>query len=308
MHVPEPRAGGGALVARVLRDFGVSPGTGEPLDDARSGAGITRVRTADGHPAYLKITPAELGASALQAARRELAFYRDLASAAPVGTPELLRSHETDQDVALLLTDAGRVVPAGSWHRSWWAELGRQLGTLHGIDLPEDPLWRRPDPLMAAMSDPDAAGIEAFWAESLPGLPSMLDATADLAAQMSTLPAVFTHGDCHTGNVVLADGRLSLCDWQAAGIGRPVSDLTLLRVRATPSGAPVPPDLVASYAARRSLDPGELRCALLAEELAVLIFLWPPFAAYNSPAGVARIRSRGRHLVRRWVRAAAERR
>jgi Ser/Thr protein kinase RdoA (MazF antagonist) len=302
MHTPEPGDDGGALIASVLKDFGVSTGTSEPFNDARSGAGITRVRTADGRPAYLKTTPAELGARAVQAARRELAFYRDLAPAVPVRTPELLRSHETDRGIALLLTDMGCVVPAASWHRSWWAKLGQHLAALHSIDLPDAPLWERPDPLQAAMNAPDIGGIEAFWTPSLPGLAALLNATADLVAQLSTLPLAFTHGDCHTGNVVLAEDRLSFCDWQAAGIGRPVADLAFLSVRATPSGVVVPPDLVVTYAAHRSLDPAELRSVLIAEELAVLIFLWPPFAAHNSRAGVARIRSRARDLAQQWGR------
>lgn len=49
-----------------------------------SGAGVYGARTAEGRQVYLKATPAELGARALAAARRELNFYRQLATALPV--------------------------------------------------------------------------------------------------------------------------------------------------------------------------------------------------------------------------------
>jgi hypothetical protein len=33
------------------------------------------------------------------------------------------------------------------------------------------------------------------------------------------------------------------------------------------------------------------------EELAVLVFQWPPFAAYNDAAGISRVRRRARYLA-----------
>lgn len=94
------------------------------------------------------------------------------------------------------------------------------------------------------------------------------------------------------------------CDWQESGTGRATSDLALLSVRATPSGAHVPGAVLDEYV-RQSADAGvrhdgaELRRAVELEELAVLVFQWPPFAAYNDDAGIARVRRRARHLADR---------
>ncbi len=68
-------------------------------------------------------------------------------------------------------------------------------------------------------------------------------------------------------------------------------------MRATPSGAAVPPALTDAYLAARPCDRRTFARALVAEELAVLVFLWPPFAAFNTPAGIARVRRRARVLA-----------
>jgi hypothetical protein len=46
-------------------------------------------------------------------------------------------------------------------------------------------------------------------------------------------------------------------------------------------------------------DAVELRRDLVLEELAVLVFQWPPFSAYNNPVGIARVRERARQLAER---------
>ena len=115
------------------------------------------------------------------------------------------------------------------------------------------------------------------------------------------------HGDCHTGNVLHgADAHLVLCDWQESGTGRATSDLALLSVRATSSGTRVPAVLVEEYLRQRScaggaLDAVAFRRSLVLEELAVLVYQWPPFAAYNDEAGIARVRRRARYLSDRLV-------
>jgi hypothetical protein len=47
-------------------------------------------------------------------------------------------------------------------------------------------------------------------------------------------------------------------------------------------------------------DPAPLKRALILEELAVFVFLWPPYAAYNSRAGIERVHDRARHLAGKW--------
>jgi aminoglycoside phosphotransferase (APT) family kinase protein len=291
---------------RTLREFRVSAeGQGKQASSG-SGAEIHAVRTADGHLAYLKITPAEHGPQALEAARRELRFYRDLAAAAGVRTPALLAGNETDDGVALLLTTAGRVEEAASWSRAMWAALGEQLAILHSMPLPSGADWKRPDPLTAAMAGSDSDEITACWADSVPEVPAVLARLRQLRAHMSVLPLVFTHGDCHAGNVVFRGQQPALCDWQSAGVGRPASDLAFLSARAAPSGAAVPPDLVAAYLERRPQDRRDFALALLAQELAVFIFLWPPFLVFHTPVGIAHVHRRARVLATRWLRHATD--
>ena len=63
--------------------------------------------------------------------------------------------------------------------------------------------------------------------------------------------------------------------------------------------------MVETYLDNRPDRDGALRRALLAEHLAIFVYLWPPYAAYNSPAGNARVRERTSELAARWLTAVA---
>jgi aminoglycoside phosphotransferase (APT) family kinase protein len=288
------------VIAAALRRFGVEPDEPETRLESRSGAGIHAVRTSGGAAAYLKLTPAALGPDALAAARRELRFYRELAARAPVRTPRLLDAAEDGDGVALLLAAAGAPADVRTWTPGMWAALGRDLAALHS----GEPAWRRPDQLRAALAAPDLAAVELFWGATLPRLADLVSARTDLNRAMDALPAVFVHGDCHTGNIAVTGESLTFLDWQMSGSGRPGTDLAFLTVRATPAGVTAPPDLTAAYLRHRNVDRRTLQLALLAEELAVYLFQWPPFAAYNTPAGVERVRQRAARLTTRWFQEA----
>lgn len=260
-----------SLLARAMREFGVTvegPGT---QADAQSGAGVWAVPGA-----FLKITPAG------PAAERELHFYRAVAPIAPVRTPALLGVLADESGVALLLADAGSPRPAVSWTPSMWAELGTALALLHGLPVPPG--------APAAFPPVD----EAFWGISLPD-------PAALVAALAAVPLVLTHGDCHAANLLHGPAGLVFCDWQSAGPGRPTTDLAFPSVRATPSGVVVPPTLLDAYLSTRPLDRDVLRRALIAEELATFLCHWPAYAPVNSPAGNARVVDRVRGLTRRWL-------
>ncbi|RKN03823.1 aminoglycoside phosphotransferase family protein [Streptomyces radicis] len=300
-------------MARALEAFRVAP-VGRPgvALESRSGAGVHTVRAEGGEVAYLKVTGAEAGRGPLAAARRELRFYRELAPIVPVRTPRLLGALDADDGVALLLAAGGEARDAASWTPGMWAALGRDLAALHGTPVPEAGGWGgRPDALLAALDaadapdaadTPDAAGIGAFWAASLPRLPDLLDRRDALRARLTERqPPVLVHGDCHTDNVVHDAGSLVFCDWQETRIGRPASDLAFLQVRATPAGTTVPRALMDAYLDARPCDRDALERALVAEELAILLFLWPPFAPFNAPEAVERVRRRARALAARYL-------
>ncbi|TDC77646.1 hypothetical protein [Streptomyces hainanensis] len=92
-----------------------------------------------------------------------------------------------------------------------------------------------------------------------------------------------------------------LRDWQAVGIGRPTTDLAFPGVRATPSGVVVPRALLDAYLVGRPGDRRALTRALVAEELAVLVFQWPGYAGFNSPAGNENVRRRARAFAARHL-------
>ncbi|MFD9502579.1 phosphotransferase family protein [Streptomyces sp. NPDC060035] len=292
-----------SFIATVLRKFGVVTVDSEEHLESRSGAGIHAVRTADGQSAYLKLTPVAQGPDALAAARRELLFYQRLAPTAPVLSPKLLLSADTDDGLAMLLTATGNPLPATAWTPGMWATLGHELASLHSMPLPADTSWARPDALRQAMVYPDLPTIEAFWAPTLPLLAEIVARRTELEQRMEALPPVFVHGDCHTDNITHSGESLILLDWQVSGSGRPSSDLAFLNVRAVPAGVTAPPELLDAYLSGSPHDRRALEFASLAEELAVFVFQWPPFAAYNNPTGIDRVRQRTRDLSERWFDA-----
>jgi hypothetical protein len=289
------------MLNRVLGEFGLATQNMVRAAHSQSPAGVHRVRTATGRDAYLKTTPAELGPEAVLAARREVRFYRELASGLACRTPELLASYDAEDGIAVLLASAGRAKVPQSWSPSMWAACGGRLALLHTTPLPPGEDWHRPDPLLRAMAEPVLESITACWAQVLPELPRILSSADELVSHGSLRPAVFTHGDCHTGNIVFLGEHPAFCDWQAAVVGRAASDLAFLSVRATPLRVAVPPDLVTAYLDHANGDREELERALIAEELAVFVFQWPHFSHLNAPAAVAHVRRRVRFLASRWL-------
>lgn len=301
----------GDVLASALEAFGARPVGGAPPVDARSGAGVHRVVLSGGVPAYLKVTPAGPGGGVVAAAERELRFYRELGPVVPVRVPALLGALRVGGAVALLLGDAGERLDVTAWSPGLWRALGGELARLHTMAPPTGG-WDRPDALLGALGAMDLGGADldgvvAFWSGHLPRLDELLAGRDRVRERLGSAPSAFVHGDCHTGNVLWGTGGgrdVVLCDWQESGTGRAASDLVLLSVRATPAGVRVPGVLVEEYLRRRSragggLDVAAFRRSLLVEELAVLVFQWPPFAAFNDAAGIARVRRRARYLAGR---------
>jgi Ser/Thr protein kinase RdoA (MazF antagonist) len=290
----------GTLKSLAVRELRITIDHVAGPTDARSGVGLHRAHTPGGRPAYLKVTPATLGPHALDAARRELRFYRQLADRVPVQTPPLLDSLEVDLGVALLLADAGEQVKATTWSSTAWSKLGHDLATLHTCPVPGQD-WARPDALLDAIVAPVSRTIMNFWRGVLPGLSDLLDCRHALGQELASQPAVLIHGDCHTGNIVHAGDGLVFCDWQSTGAGRAASDLALLNVRAAPAGVAMASTVITAYANQRGQDISEVERAVILEELAIFVFQWPPFAAYNSQAGIRRVQVRTRNLAAKWL-------
>lgn len=295
------------FLSTVLARLRVSPDESGRLLESRSGCRVYLVRTASGRRAYLKVTPSTLDLRAVQAAQRELRFYREIAPFAPVRTPKLLDVVADENGVAILLDAAGETQSPGWWTTGQWAELGHALACLHDMSLPTGAGWEdRPDALYEAMANPDLDALRSFWSSSLPELSELFARRVTLWEQLSAVPPVFIHGDCHTENLPVAAGRPIFCDWQVTSIGRPTTDLAFLSVRAEPHGAVVPSVFLDAYLSSRSCDPDMMRRAVLAEELAIFVFLWPPYAAFNDAGAVARVRQRARQLAKWWLAESAD--
>jgi aminoglycoside phosphotransferase (APT) family kinase protein len=288
------------LMSRAVREFGISVDDLAGPGDARSGAGVHPAVTRDGLAAYLKLTPARLGTGMLECARRELSFYSRLADQVPVSTPPLLGALDTDAGVVLLLAAAGQQVSVEAWSYQAWAALGRDLAGLHGVPVAGQD-WPGQDSLLKAMSEPVSGEVTQFWGDVLPELPELLASRDAMRAELAAQPVAFIHGDCHTGNIVHGPDGLVFCDWQSACLGRATADLAHLSVRATPAGVTIPREMMTAYLDGRGGDAADLERALALAELAVFVFQWPPYAVYNSQAGIGRVHYRARLLARKWL-------
>lgn len=267
----------------------------------KSGSRIHGVRRQDGRTCVLKVTSLRED-DAARAGRRELAFYRDLAAGMPIRTPALLDTYEDDAVIALLLSAHGAVDPATSWDRRSWLALAVDLARLHGTAVPAPDRWQEMWSPVHALSEPDLPMIEGFWREDLgSSLDAIVESRERLAQEILQAGECFIHGDCHTENILREDGALVWIDWQGTSIGSPARELAFLHARATPSGARIPPELLATYCRERDTDLARMRRSVLAAELGIFIFEWPPYASFNSPAGTQRVRRRTRDLAQRWM-------
>lgn len=102
----------------------------------------------------------------------------------------------------------------------------------------------------------------------------------------SPLPLTLEHGDSHLDNILRDHhGALVWVDWQEARLGDGLSDLAFLWQRAEfAGGRPPRPEMTATYADVRGLDPADLQPLLDEAELHLLLHSWPPFLAYGTPA------------------------
>jgi Ser/Thr protein kinase RdoA (MazF antagonist) len=269
-----------------------------------SGSHVHPVRRKDGSECVLKVTSLRSEDDA-RAGRRELAFYRDLAERVPIRTPALLDYVEDDDVIAMLLSAHGQIRPATSWDGRSWVSLAVDLARLHGTAVPDPDRWNAHWSHFNILRAPDLPMVDGFWRQDLASsLDAIVDSRERLEQEILQAGECFVHGDCHTENVLHEDGALVWIDWQGSGIGNPAVELAFLEARATPSGARVPPEMLARYCRERDMDLERMRRAVMAAELSIFIFEWPPYAAFDAPAGTRRVRRRTRDLAQRWIDSA----
>jgi Ser/Thr protein kinase RdoA (MazF antagonist) len=287
-------------LARVVRalEWGIDAG-GTELTGSASGSGVYRVRV-DGTEAVLKVTTAGRGQSN---ARRELTFYRTLASQVPVTTPILLRYADNDDLTAVLLSAHTPARPARQWRRSGWLEVARQLAALHSTPMPDQSSWLGTPWLQGVLDRPPISLAEEYWSrtEAAARIGMVLDEPAILAAALAATPACFLHGDCHVDNLLSEGSGLVWADWQETGFGSPAIDLAFLWSRANADSADVPyVEMVHEYTTRRGIDAVVLQRSLMAAELGILLFGWPQYAAHRTRTERNYLTRRLLQLINEW--------
>lgn len=266
-----------------------------------SGSQVHFARLEDGRPCVLKVTSLRSGDGA-RAGRRELRFYRHLAKQMPIRTPALLDYVEDTEALAMLLTAHGDTVPATAWDTGSWLSLAVDLARLHGTEVPDPDRWKDERSPVHSLRAPDIPMVDGFWREDLcSSLDTILDSRKLLEQEILRAGEAFVHGDCHTGNILREDGGLVWIDWQSTRIGSPAMELAFLEARAAPSGARIPREMLTRYCSERDADPEQMQRSMIAAELSILLFEWPPYASFNSPAGTRRVRRRTRYLAERWL-------
>lgn len=272
---------------------------GDELAGSQSGSGVHLVRT-DERDAVLKVTAAGNGQPA---ARRELTFYRTLASRVPVQTPELLDHIDNDEFTVLLLTAHAAPRRATEWDLADWLELARQLAALHSTPLPDDPCFAHRSWLREVLDQPPIRTAEDYWSrtEAATVLDRLLESIAEFGSAMDVLPARFVHGDCHVDNLLRDGERIIWTDWQGTGIGCPAGDLAFVGSRANADGADVPYDaMLHEYATASGTESEPLRRAVAAVELGTLLFGWPNYVEHHTQDQRDRLTRRLLSLAAYW--------
>jgi Ser/Thr protein kinase RdoA (MazF antagonist) len=266
-----------------------------------SGSRVHFARREDGRECVLKVTSLRRDDDA-RAGHRELAFYRDLAGRMPIRTPALLDHFEDDETIAMLLSAHGGIEPATSWDRRSWLSLAVDLARLHGTEVPEPDRWLADRSPFHALREPDMPVVDGFWREDLSSsFDAIIESRELLEQEILQAGECFVHGDCHTDNILREDGAMVWIDWQSTRIGNPALELAFLEARATPSGARIPPEMLAKYCSETDKDLELMLRSIIAAELSIFIFEWPPYASFDSPAGTQLVRRRTRYLAERWT-------
>lgn len=189
-------------------------------------------------------------------ARREVRFYRELASHVPVLVPEFVVGGEVDGSAYLLLAAAGVPADAAQWSEQRWIELATELGRLHREQVLALAIDRGATAREPASAEKLAAGERAWIELGYERLLAPLWASFEaLGAAIRDLPACLCHGDCHLGNLLTdpAD-RFVWIDWQEVHVGHGPDDLALLWQRAEVAGVNPPREaMLTAYAAARGI-------------------------------------------------------
>lgn len=316
------------LAGTALARLGYEQGVGAivPLDQGISGAWSLRVSLPAGE-AVLKMVTAAADAGLRQRARREIAFYRELAPCLPVPTPRLLGLQaDDDGDLLLLLQayDAPRAL--NELNDDQMAAVVAQVAGLHAAFWGQDDLLERYPWLRrgAAQGEPpDWAHAMWLWqtqAASAPlqrvitpailaALPGWFDVLQRVERTVASYPCTLVHGDCHLGNVLWSANNPVWGDWQEVRVGVGPADMSFLLQRGCGSQDDAAFECWAEHyaallaaTARPRPDPVDTRRVMDVSELHMRLLEWPHYFDWLPPEAVAHQLTRIARLAERFER------
>lgn len=292
------------ILAHCLATLGTDPDQllgYDVLAGGASGAYAYRLRFLAGD-LLLKVTRPESHGYLLERARREILFYRHLASDVRVQVPTAIASHCDDATGACLLIEAYESSPEPAvWTEARYIQAAEQLGRFHGA------FWRKEHELSSlgwlrraeVLEEADIRQAYTSWErlrderrfvtiltpERYKWILGMLGRIRGARTSLSSFPATLCHGDFHIDNVLVdRGGGIVLADWQEVGPGRGPEDLSFFLQRASFSGGTVPGEaMIDAYRRSLAANTGEyvpvrdIRRVMDTAELRTRLLHWPAF-------------------------------
>lgn len=311
------------ILTRCIAALGTDPDQllgYDVLSGGASGAYAYRLRFPSGD-LVLKVTWPESPGYLLERARREVLFYRHLASEVGIQVPSVIASRCDAAFGACILLEAYEPSPEpAAWTESRYLEAAEHLGRFHAA------FWGKAQELSAygwlhriEDLEGDIRQAYTYWErlradgrfetvltpERYEWILGMLGRIRGVGTALPSFPVTLCHGDFHIDNILVDHGGgMVLADWQEVRPGLGPEDLSFFLQRASFSGGTVPEgEMIRAY--RRSLlantdedvAASDIRRVMDAAELRTRLLHWPAFLAGASERQLADLLGRIRVLA-----------
>lgn len=220
------------LLADLLRQAGLPPAAAlSPITGRGFENEIHRVRLCDGQEVLLRRYPKER-----ESEQRRAAFLAQHHAPAP----KLLASSSSGALYEFVQgTLLGDLIEAGQATEKTWRLIGEALRRVHEVEFPCGLYGEiRPDQVILQLNDP-VAQMHRWLEEAVPGfrrrvptviehLPSLHELIDRAADALRAAPSALGHGDIHMWNIIVAEDRATLIDWDSPIVCDPAMEIALL--------------------------------------------------------------------------------
>lgn len=160
-----------------------------------------------------------------------LAHAHGLPVPEPLAEPDIVSGHPVAYS-RYLLPDHDRMID--------WGQLGGAVRALHSLK----PKWLHrwePELRLDSLDERNAQLQQSGKISSLEGLyiAELLSEISSPLEALSKEEGVWTHGDLHTGNLLVSVGQLYLLDWERSCLAPPIVDLAGITRRVSHYGLPI---------------------------------------------------------------------